>query len=224
MFRVSLAWQHKEKYIPKCISFKWLFNEPEEIKAFKASSWSFNKRTYGSKRVPSLQDVRGTSSCWESLKSQPAPQLHCKQGASWECHGGKYIRLIDGNNLMVKPIRDFWRLKLKKKKPLKKLQSFMHTWNVEDYCTLFLQVFFLSKIPQEMYMVLEKHSVNLHKKNKRERKKIPTNTKKSSQVWSCNYEKLFPSVCQLHSLSLLFGKFRVWLWLVGVFSNFLWCD
>lgn len=101
------------------------------------------------------------------------------------------------------------------------LQSFMHTWNVEDYCTCFLQVFFLSKIPQEMYVVLEKHSFNLLMKNKRGRKIISTNTKKSSQVLNCNYKKLFPSACQLHSLSLLFGKFYAWFWLVGFFSQFL---
>lgn len=55
------------------------------------------------------------------------------------------------------------------------------------------------------------------RKIKERGKKIPTSTKKSSQVLSCSYEKLFPSACQLHSLSLLFGKFRVWFWLVGVF-------
>lgn len=101
------------------------------------------------------------------------------------------------------------------------LQSFMHTWNIKDYCTLFLQVFFLSKISEEMYMALEKHSFNLHKKNKRRRKKITTNTKKFSQVLNCNYKKLFPSACQLDNLSLLFGKFCAWFCLIGFFFQFL---
>lgn len=216
---------------PKCISFKWLFNEPADL----CGSCSQRKLML-LRRLPDSSINRPITArgflLYGTLEEHHHAGNHSKASQLPSCTANKeqtgnategntsdsWIGIISGWS-QLDTSRDLsW-----KKKPLKMLQSFMHTWNIKDYCTLFLQVFFLSKISEERYMVLEKDSFNLHEKNKRRRKKITTNTKKFSQVLNCNYKKLFPSACQLDNLSLLFGKFCAWFCL-GFFSNFLWCD